>query len=299
MAELQDIKAFLTTVRLGSFSAAGRELGLSPSVMTKRVSRLEDRMGAPLLLRSTRNLSMTTLGEKVRPRFQLLMGELDEVLDGGMPIEGEIEGHLRIKTPQTITALYIGDIFAKFLAENRKVTMEIITKDRAVNPIEEGYDLAIGALPSSFANVEDVPLCRYDRVLCAAPCYLDLHGTPRTPGDLIEHECLTFIPAGTTWSFLSNSGSSIIDVHARMNANDSMSVLSAALQGVGVAILPRFLARPHLQSGALTELMPSNPVTPLSLKALIPANKRQNPCVDALVTCLIAELGPIPPWEQK
>jgi DNA-binding transcriptional LysR family regulator len=227
----------------------------------------------------------------------LLVGELEEVLDGGQPVEGAVEGHLRIKTPQSITALHLGRVIAEFLAENPKLTMSLVTMDRSVNPIEESFDLAISAIASTYANVDEISLCSYNRVLCASPGYLEAHGTPRVPGDLIEHDCLTFTPAGRRWSFVSGGGVSNVEVHSKLDANDSLSILAATLRGVGVAIMPRFLARPHLQKGELTELMPANPVSSLDLKVMVPANKSKNPAVVALVEHLRKHLSPIPPWE--
>lgn len=298
MTHLIDIRAFLVTARVGSFSGAGRELGLAPSVITKRVSRLERSMGAPLIRRTTRRLDLTALGEKVRSRFQVLVAELDDVINGAEPADGTVEGNLRIKTPQTVTALYLGEILADFHAANPRLTLDIVMVDRSVNPMEEGFDVTIGALPATYANVIDVPLCPYDRVLCAAPGYLEAAGTPRHPNDLVEHDCLTFIAVGTAWSFDTRSGQANVEVRPKFNVNDSRVLMGAARRGLGLAILPRFLVRDALQTGDLVEVLPETPVSPLWLKALVPRVKRNRPAVEALVAYLKERLSPVPPWDR-
>ena len=189
---LLNIKAFLSTARAGSFSAAARELGVAPSVITKRISRLEDQMHAKLFIRSTRQLILTELGERYLPRYQAIVGEIDDALKGADQVARGIEGHLRIKAPTTITIAYLGTIISDFQVAYPHVTVDVVLVDRSVNPIEEGFDVALGSLPAFYPNVIDEPLCPYPRVACAAPRYLQERGTPLHPRDLLEHDCLTF-----------------------------------------------------------------------------------------------------------
>ncbi|WP_118134995.1 LysR family transcriptional regulator [Oceanicella sp. SM1341] len=297
MAELVDIRAFLVTARLGSFSAAGRELGLAPSVMTKRVGRLEEQMGGRLFLRSTRSLTLTALGERVRPRLQLLLGEIDEVFKGAGPPDGTVEGNLRIKMP-TVTAQFLGALLADFQVANPRLTLDIHMVDRSVNPLEEGFDVSIGALPASYVNVIDEPLCPYRRILCAAPAYLEARGRPVHPTDLIEHDCLTYLVTGNTWTFDSPQGPMNVEVHPKFNVNDSRVLLTAARRGLGLATLPVFLCQEDLAAGRLVAQMQDYPVSTLWLKALVPRIKRNRPAVRALVEHLQRHMGPIPPWEN-
>jgi DNA-binding transcriptional LysR family regulator len=296
MADIADIKAFLQTARLGSFSAAARQLGVAPSVMTKRVTRLEDRMGTKLLHRSTRRLKLTPTGEELRPRLQLLIGELDDVLDGGNAERRGMEGSLRIKAPTTVTALYLGEIVNEFHAANAELALELLLIDRSVNPMEEGFDVAIGALPASYANVVDEPLCPYERVLCAAPAYLARHALPRHPNELVDHDCLTFLAAGSIWSFESRGGPVSVEVRSKFSVNESRVLLGAVKRGVGMAILPRYLVEDDLGAGRLAEVLGDYPLAPLWLKALVPRNKIDRPAVAGFLDHLKARLQPVPPW---
>ncbi|RMH46301.1 MAG: LysR family transcriptional regulator, partial [Alphaproteobacteria bacterium] len=256
MTQLIDIKAFLATARMGSFSAAARHIGIAPSVVTKRVTRLEHEIGARLFLRSTRQLTLTAEGERLRPRLQRLVGELEEALAGAQPAERGLVGRLRVKAPTTVGSLFIGASIARFQRANPNLVVELVLADRSVNPLEEGFDLALGALPTSYAHVLDLPLCEYERVLVAAPAYLERHGRPESPADLAGHECLVFLPVGPSWSFETAAGPVTVDVHASFAVNDSSVLLAAALEGAGVTIIPRYLAREGLAAGRLVELLP-------------------------------------------
>jgi DNA-binding transcriptional LysR family regulator len=298
VSQLIDIKAFLATARTGSFSAAARDIGIAPSVVTKRVTRLEHEIGSRLFVRSTRRLSLTAEGERLRPRLQLLVGELEEALSGVQPEERGLVGRLRLKAPTTVGSLFVGASIARFQKANPNLTIELVLADRSVNPLEEGFDLAMGALPTAYAHVIDVPLCAYERVLVAAPDYVARHGAPQAPTDLAEHDCLIFLPVGPSWSFETEGGPATVDVHASFSVNDSSVLLAAALEGAGVTVIPRYLARAGLADGRLVQLLPDVRSTPLWFKALVPRNKAQRAEVKALIAHLRAEFEPVPPWDR-
>jgi DNA-binding transcriptional LysR family regulator len=298
MPQLLDIKAFLVTARTGSFSAAAREIGLAASVVTKRVSRLEEQIGSALFQRTTRRLTLTSEGERLRPRLQLLIAEIDEALRSARVPEGGVAGQLRVKSPTTVGMLYVGGALARFQARNPRVKIELLLVDRAVNPLEEGFDVALGGLPVSFSGVLDLPLCQYDRVLVAAPAYLADNPAPRSPNDLVAHDCLAFLPIGLEWSFESDQGAIVVEIRARFTANDSQVLLTAALEGLGITVAPRFLAREALAEGRLVAVLADYPLPPLWFKAMVPRSKVNKPEVAALVEHLKAEFGTVPPWDR-
>jgi DNA-binding transcriptional LysR family regulator len=287
---LLNIKAFLLVARTGSFSGAARELGVAPSVVTKRISRLEEEMGAQLFLRSTRGLNLTDAGERLLPRYQGLVAELDEIISGGGAPDRGIEGHLRIKSPTTITSLYLGPLFAEFQVRHPGVGIEIVLLDRSVNPLEEGFDVVIAARPASYPHVVDVPLCEYRLVLCCTPEYLRQRDGPAQPSDLADHNCLTSVLLGSSWQFESQRGALSVEVHSHFHANDGRVVLEAALRGLGIAALPRYLADPELRSGRLVPVLDDYPLAGFWLKALVPRMKMGRPAVAALVDFLKTEM---------
>ncbi|MHA6344416.1 LysR family transcriptional regulator [Roseivivax sp. CAU 1761] len=297
MTMLMDIKAFLESARAGSFSGAARALGVAPSVVTKRVGRLEDEIGSRLFVRSTRSLALTAEAERLRPRLQYLLGELEEALSGVQQAPDGLSGLIRVKSPTTLGTLYVGQSIARFQAAHPKVTTELLLIDRSINPLEEGLDIALGALPQSYASVNETPLCPYHRLLVAAPSYLARHPAPEKPGDIVEHDCLAFIPAGLVWSFQGPGGPVSVEVRSTFTVNDSRLVMAAAEEGLGLCVVPESLARDSLAAGRLVPVMQGFPIQPLWLKAMVPRTKARRPEVAALLEHLRREFE-TPPWDR-
>jgi DNA-binding transcriptional LysR family regulator len=272
---------------------------VAPSVVTKRITQLEDTMRTKLIVRSTRGLALTPEGERVLPRFLRLVGELDELFVERPDDDGGIEGHLRIKGPTTITSLYLGALFTEFQAANPRVTMEVVLMDRSVNPLEEGFDLVVAARPASYPNVVDVPLCAYPQVLCCAPAYLRGREEPRHPGELIDHQCLTTVLFGTTWPFDSPRGALSVEVRSKLHANDSRVVLEAARRGLGFAPLPAYLVARDISEGRLVQVLLGYPMAAPWLKALVPRMKVDKPAVRELIAFVKAHMQPLAPWDER
>ena len=297
MNTLINIKAFLLVARTGSFSGAARELSVAPSVVTKRITRLEEEMGAQLFVRSTRALSLTSAGERLLPQYQRLVAELDEIIGATAAAERGIEGHLRVKGPTTLTSLYLGPILCDFHALNPALTMDIVLLDRSVNPLEEGFDLVVGALPASYPNVVDVPLCPYRILLCAAPSYLDAKGRPEHPTELTDHDCITSVLMGNTLVFEQPPSTVSVEVRSKLHVNDTRVSREAALRGIGIATLPEFLVAEDLRKGTLISLLEETPIPAFWLKATVPKIKLNKPAVHELIDYLKSRMHPTPPWQ--
>jgi DNA-binding transcriptional LysR family regulator len=158
--------------------------------------------------------------------------------------------------------------------------------DRSVNPLEEGFDLVVGARPATYPHVVDIPLCPYPIVLCATPDYLATKGTPEHPNELVDYDCLTSALLGTTWLFEGPAGALSVEVHSRFHANDSRVLLEATRRSLGLAMLPRYVADPCLVSGELVATLPQYPIASFWLKALVPRIKMRKPAVRELVSFL-------------
>jgi DNA-binding transcriptional LysR family regulator len=294
---LLNIRAFLATARAGSLSGAARNLGVAASVISKRLNRLEDEMHCQLFVRSTRKLELTETGNVYLPRYQALVAEIDEALAGAKTTASRVEGHLRIKCPTTLAVLHFGDILSDFQKAFPAISLDIVLMDRSVNPIEEGFDVAFGALPGSYANVVNEPLCIFPRVLCAAPSYLERHGEPKHPRDLIKHDCLVFTAIGLTWSFDGPGEPIRVEVRSRFSTNDSQVLLNATLKGLGVTIIGRYVAEEPLADGRLRSLLDEYPVSNFWLKAFVPESKFKRASVQALLNWVKARVQPTPPWK--
>jgi DNA-binding transcriptional LysR family regulator len=286
MNTIQNISAFLRVARLGSFSAAARDMKAVTSVVARRISQLEKEVGAKLINRSTRGLGLTAAGERYVPQFLRLVADYDQIFNDPDKGGGRIEGFLRILSPPTITSMLLGPAFANFQLRYPRVDMDIIMMERSANPLEEGFDLALGAWPISYPNVIDVPLCRYELVTVCSPAYLRVKERPRHPTELVDHHCLTTVLFRSSWGFTHARGSMTVEVHSRMQSSDSRMVRDAARMGMGITILPRMLVEEDLHAGTLVPLLEDFPVTVYWVKLLVPRMKLNRPAVRALVNFL-------------
>ena len=275
-----------------------RELNAAASVVARRISQLEKALGAKLVVRSTRGLGLTSAGERFLPRFVRLVAEHDELFNGTEATNRRIEGMLRIQTPPTITSIFLGMMLSDFQKTHPLVDLDIVIMDRSANPLEEGFDVSIGAWPVSYPNVIDIPLCRYELITCCSPAYLDGREVPRHPTDLMDHQCLTTALFRTTWGFTHSRGSMNVEVHSRMQSSDSRMVRDAARMGLGVTILPRFLVNDDLRTGKLIPLLEDFPVSSYWIKLQVPRMKMNRPAVRKLIAHLKECMQPVPPWER-
>jgi DNA-binding transcriptional LysR family regulator len=281
-----NISAFLRVARLGSFSAAAREMKAATSVIAKRISQLEKEVHARLITRTTRGVSLTAAGERYVPQFVRLLAAYEEAFHRQDAETGRVEGFVRIISPPMVTSMFLGPIFTDFQLEHPAVDMDIVLMERSVNPLEEGFDIAVGGWPISYPDVVDVTLCRYDLVTVCAPKYLQGKDVPHHPTDLVDHQCLTTALFRSSWGFLHTRGSVNVEVHSRMQSSDSRMVRDAARAGLGIAILPRVLVNDDVREGTLVPLLEDFPVTPYWLKLLVPRMKMRRPVVNALVRAL-------------
>ncbi|GLH75172.1 transcriptional regulator [Bradyrhizobium sp. SSBR45G] len=283
---LLNMKAFVATARAGSFSEAARQLRLAPSVVTKRVTQLEWSLKSKLLRRSTRRLQLTEVGERYLETMQQIVREYDEMAAGVKRSPDEIEGLIRIKAPGSPMAIDLSGLLAAFQIKYPRVTLDAVLVDRTVNPVEEGFDIVLTMMPSSFHGVIEEPLLAYPRVLCAAPSYIARRGQPRHVRDLADHDCLVFTPMGQVWTFDGKSGLTTVAVRPRLVTNNNALLVEALSAGGGIAVVSRTAMTPRLRSGALVEVLPDVLVPDLWVKALVPSARANLARVQTLLAAI-------------
>lgn len=297
MNVIYSIRTFLSVARLGSFSAAAREAGTVPSVISKRVGQLEAHFHAQFFIRSTRGLELTEAGVNFQHRFRSILSDLDDAMESATS-KVRLQEHIRIKCPTTFALSHIADVLCDFRLDNPGVRIDLVLLDRSVNPLEEGFDIAIGALPASYSRVLDVPLCPLPRKMVASPSYIERHGKPEHPRDISSHDCITFSADGDIWTFESPAGEVAVEVREAFKSSDSSVLRAAAVKGVGITIVSAHTIRDELDCGKLIEILPEFPVPDLFVKALVPEKRRSNPTVSAILEALISALSPIPIWDR-
>lgn len=298
MDVIENLRAYLAVARTGSFAAAARELDVAASVVTKRISQLEWRLKSPLFERTTRRVSLTTAGQQHLPAIQQLVSDLDDIFTGVQQAAPELQGRLRVKVPTSLAVLHLAEVFNKFLRQYPLVSLEVVALDRPVNPVDEGFDLALTLMPDAFGGVIEEPLCPIRRLLCAAPAYLAEKGTPKKPRDLARHDILNFVPTGNVLAFESATGAVSVSVHPRLSSNEAQLVAAAAAAGNGIAVLGDYLAIPALRAGTLVQVLAEYRLPELWLKALIAENRPPAVRLQALLETLRSELSPVPPWAR-
>jgi DNA-binding transcriptional LysR family regulator len=290
MDTLANLEAFIAVADAGSFSEVARRQQLAPSVITKRIAQLEWRIKAPLFVRSTRKLSLTDVGERYLPQVSTLVRQMQEMMAGMAQASGALEGHIRVKIPTTLGTLHLSELMQRFMLEQPRVSMDVVLADRTVNPLEEGFDIAIGALPELYGQVRDFPLAPIRRRLCASPTYLKRRGPPGRVADLVEHDCLVFMTSGSYWEFESPQGRLGVEVRPKLLTNDGVALCQACVQGLGIAMVSDYLAGPRIDSGELVELLPGLHFPDIWLKALVPLKRLDVPRIHMLLQWLTQHL---------
>jgi DNA-binding transcriptional LysR family regulator len=289
MNSLENLRTFLCVARHGSFSRAASELHVVPSAITRRIDQLESALGTRLLERSTRGLTLTASAEALIPKFSRILAEIDELLRNRGPQDG-IEGSLRVKAPTTVTSEFIGALVVDFLRQHPGLNVDITLVDYSVNPSEQGFDVALGAMPVSYPDVVDIPLWRYDLVACCAPSYLQGRPAPRHPSELIDHICVTTTLFRGGWLFESDAGTVIVDVRSRLHVSDGRVVREATRRGIGIAALARYLVEDDIREGRLVSVLEDFPFVTHWLKALVPRTSLGRPVVQEFVRFLKEQL---------
>ena len=299
MDKFSEMAAFTAVVDHGSFVRAADALGLSKTAVSRLVGELEGRLGARLLHRTTRRLSLTPEGEVFHERCRQLLGDVAEAEAELSAHAGEAIGRLRINVPVTFGLLHLAPLWPAFMARHPKVELDITLADRMVDLVDEGYDMAvrIARLPTSSLISRRLTATRM--VLCASPAYLRRHGTPAHPSELAQHAVITYtlLAMGERWEFDGPEGPISVKVTPRMRTNSGDTCCAAALQDQGLVLQPSFLVGTHLASGALVEVLPAYRSFESGVYAVYPSRKHLTPKVRALIDFLV-EAFREPAWSD-
>lgn len=254
---LAEMATFVKVVETGNFSETARQLGLSPSAVSRSISRLEQALGTRLLQRTTRKLRLSESGEEVFKRCQDMVSAARAVLAVSGQYVQEAQGLVRVSVPKAVGRFVLHPHMAEFLRRYPNVDVQLILEDRQVDLIDDNVDLSIRITDSPPPGLIGRPLLPIDHLLCATPQYLAEHGTPRQPRDLLSHSCIYLgeTPGDARWKFKQGSRAVTVAVRGRYAANHTGVRLDAALQHVGIASLPYFTARHALEQGTLVQVL--------------------------------------------
>ena len=283
----------------GSFTATAKALGIAVSSVMRQIDNLEEKLGVPLLARSTRKISLTRAGERYREQTRTI---LDDLAQANQLLKDEIlepQGKLRMTFPTEFGTYKIAPLLADFARRYPKIELELYAADHFVDLTAEPVDLAV-----RLGRVEDDRLIArkiapQTRLLCAAPDYLALHGTPETPAELAAHNCLPYLYRGYApkWFFRKDKQVETLNVRGNLSGNNASMLLQATLDGQGICHLPDWLIEPYVQKGRLKTVLTDWQITPTltdeadGVYLVYPQSSRQMVKIEALMAFLVARVG--------
>lgn len=255
---LTEMVVFVKVVEAGSFSAAARQLGSSPSAVSRSIARLEKALAIRLLQRTTRKLRLSDAGEEVFRRCREMAGAAQAVMDLSGRFTREAEGLIRVSVPKAVGRYVIHPHMPEFLRRYPKVDVQLILEDRYVDLIDDNVDLSIRITDEPPPGLVGRELFPIEHLLCATPQYLAEQGVPQQPENLREHSCIVLgeTPADARWKFRQGSKSVTVGVRGRYAANHTGVRLDAVLQDIGIGSLPYFTARQALEEGRVIQVLP-------------------------------------------
>ncbi len=273
MEKLTALRIFRRVVERKSFSRAARELRISNAAVSKNVRELEAELGAPLIQRTTRRLSTTPAGEAYYARVVAILDELADADRAVRETSSTARGVLRVATPMSLGLTKVMPAVSSFLGEHPEVRIELEMNDRHVDIIREGFDLAIrgtGALEDSSRVARR--LASIERVVVASPAYLGRVGTPVTPADLRAHRCLVYASSSSAsrWELVRGSTHRAIEIDGPLRVNSSLALVQAAVDGVGLALVPVWTVERELGDARLTRVLRAWSGEPQALHAVYP-----------------------------
>src|SRR3954453_8422201 len=297
---LAEMSVFSRVVATGSLSAAARELGLSPAVISRRLAALEARLGVRLINRTTRSLHLTDEGANYYDTCARLLSEIEEADAAVSAGRVEPRGPLKVALPAAFGHLHVAPLVPRFAVRYPNVHVGLSLSDRNVNVIEEGFDLAVRIADLADSSLAARKLAPNPRVVCASPDYLKRNGTPRAPTDLVSHNCLTTNDFAMTWDYKDPEGEpGTVRVSGRY-ACDNWEVLREwALAGLGVALKSTWDVRQQLEDGSLVALCPGYTFdTDVAIYAVYPHRRHLPAKTRALIEFLADSFGPEPYWDK-
>ena len=300
MNRLSVIESFVKVAELHSFSQAAARLNTSKSVVSRHVAALEAQLGLRLFHRTTRSLTLTEAGRGYFERVSQILVDLEAADQSVSHLQVVPRGRLKVSAPMSFGFLHLAPALPDFLAAYPELDVDVIMSDRFVDLVEDGFDVAvrIGALSDSSLIAKKLAPIR--RVICASPQYIAAHGTPKTPKDLRDHQCLcnSGQSSGQEWRFNMPDGKRVmVAVTGRMTMNNGDALRVAALNHLGLIDIPTFIVGRDLQAGALISVLEEYLPQTLALHAVYSHARHLSPKVRAFIDFLASRFGPRPYWD--
>ena len=285
--KFQDILAFARVAELGSFTAAARALSLTTSAVTKGVTRLEEDLGLQLLHRTTRRMHMTETGVEFYERCRDILQDLDDAESAAREKNLAPSGNVRIALPPSFGRRTVIPALPSFFERYPDVTLDVCLKHQTANPIDGGYDLVVHSGRLADSRLINRILVRGTQKTVASPRYIEKHGIPKTPGELVGHSCIVG-GFGPNWHFRGANGEDhVVRVSGRLVTDSGDILREAAVAGLGVSQATWWIYRHELESGALVPILEEFEIEADPISIVFPAHRRTPTKVRAVVDFLL------------
>lgn len=290
---ISDIECFVRTADLGSFAAVGSEVGLTPSGVSRIVTRLEDRLGVKLLHRTTRRLALTPEGETFLAHARGILGAVEAAHAAVASTHGRARGHIRLNSGTAFAKHKLAKLLPDFIAQYPDITIDLSVSDQRIDPIAERVDVTIRVGPLADSELIAVRLGEVRRIIAASPHYLAVHGAPHKAADLLRHNCLLLSGFSrlSQWPLFENGKRVLVAAKGNVTSDSAELLLDLALAGIGILRLGDFLGESALAQGQLVPLLADcHDDDPQPITALLLPDRQSIPRVRALVDFLKARL---------
>ena len=294
MDRFESMRTFAKVVETGSFAGAAARLHVSAGTVSEHVKALEERLGTRLLNRTTRKLSLTETGRAFYERSTRILADLEEAEQAASDLQAAPRGELRVNATPSFGMFELAPAIADFTARFPEVSVELMLSDRMVDLIDEGFDLAVRVEPIPDSSLIARQLGPIRVVICAAPEYLARHGTPRTPEDLADHNCLTVTGPSElrNWHLVGADGKPFeVTPTGSLSSNSAGALTCAAHAGQGLVCLPTYIVSEALRTGRLVTVLDDYLAQPFTLRALYPPNRHLSVKVRGFVDFLAERFG--------
>jgi len=272
MDRLTSLTAFVRVADTGGFSAAGRKLNMSTTMVSNHIQALEERLGARLLNRTTRKVSLTEVGRAYYDRCIQILADIEQADDIAGALQSTPRGTLRIYT-NTHIVQFLSPVVAEFMSSYPEMKVDLSIGERNVDMIDENFDIAVRMIPPPDSSLIVRSLATWRHVLCCSHGYIEKHGRPEHLADLAERNCIRHVsyPYGDEWRFVDRKGApASVRIAGNLVSNSGETLRLAALAGVGIFLGPGFLIRDELESGELVRLLPEYRPVEFSMNAVYP-----------------------------
>jgi len=301
MDRFEDMRCFVQVAEMQSVTKAAQHLSLAPSAVSRRLRDLEARLGAQLLSRTTRRMSLTEAGQVFFHRATQILADLDEAEAEVSDESHGLSGQLRLAAPLTFGLMHLSPVLTAFMAEHPELSIDLDLSDRQVDLVGEGFDLAIRIGTLSDSTLIARRLAEVRMLVCAAPVLIERHGLPETPDALraLPALCYSGSQRGDIWRYRDPAGEDgTVQVTMRLRVNNGEMAREAAIAGLGIVIEPSFIVEEALASGELVPLLTDHDWQSIAIHVVYPQTRHLSAKARTFIDFLRARLGPRAAWEQ-